>query len=151
MSDRRDMFRIAAARGALDAGMWGVVAAFIAAIAGWWIATGWVQAPLAGSLLAFVSTASGLGALWYAVRIAIDRRLFAAMADYALAPESGIDETLAGLDEALTYLGWISAAKAGRPLNARVRGTIGLQRASLIVAAVQWGVVGVALVARTLC
>jgi hypothetical protein len=147
MRDQADVFRIATARGALDAGLCAVNAALVATIAGWWIAANWIHAPLAAALLVVVSTASGVAAVWYAMRIAIDRRLFAVLAD-ALIPEARVDETLAGLDEALGDAGWSSAAGSARPLSARVRGTVGLLRASVIVAAVQWLVVCVALVAR---
>lgn len=149
MRNQADVFRIATARGALDAGLYAVNAALIATIAGWWIAANWTHAPLASAPLAVVSTASGVAAVWYAMRIAIDRRLFAALAD-SLIPDARIDETLAGLDEALGDSGWSGVGRSGRPLSARVRGTVGLLRASVIVATVQWLVVCGALVARGL-
>ncbi|MBN3795042.1 DUF1028 domain-containing protein [Burkholderia sp. Ac-20392] len=51
----------------------------------------------------------------------------------------------AALDRALADLGWIDASKAGRALDARVRGAVGLCRAGVIVAIVQWLVVGLAI------
>lgn len=144
MRDPSALFRIAAARGALDAGAWAIAAALAAAGAGWWIAAGWAPATLARGLLAVVSTGSGIAALWYAVRIAIDRRLFAALAR-AAAGDGALDDGLEALDRALTDLGWIDATKAGRALDARVRGAVGLCRAGVLVAIVQWLVVGIAL------
>ncbi|KVD29891.1 hypothetical protein WI84_27125 [Burkholderia ubonensis] len=148
MRDRSAPYRIAAARGALDAGAWAVAVALVAAGAGWWVASGWSAAPFAQALLATVSTASGVAALWFAVRIAVDRRLFAALADAvsaAAAPEPAGGDALAALDRALADLGWIDATKAGRTLDARVRGAIGLCRAGVLVAIMQWIVVGVAI------
>ncbi|WP_338639254.1 hypothetical protein [Burkholderia pyrrocinia] len=144
MHDPSAPFRIAAARGALDAGAWAIAAALAAAGAGWWIASGWAPATIARVLLAVVSTGSGIAALWYAVRIAIDSRLFAALAR-AAAGDASVDDGLAALDRALADLGWIDAAKAGRTLDARVRGAVGLCRAGVLVAVVQWLVVGVAI------
>ncbi|WP_175844523.1 hypothetical protein [Burkholderia arboris] len=141
MRDPSAPFRIAAARGALDAGAWAIAAALAA---GWWIAAGWAPATPARVLLAVVSTGSGIAALWYAVRIAIDRRLFAALAR-AAAGDGAVDDGLEALDRALTDLGWIDATKAGRALDARVRGAVGLCRAGVLVAIVQWLVVGIAL------
>ncbi|CAM3042621.1 hypothetical protein BUUB107078_06990 [Burkholderia ubonensis] len=150
MRDRSAPYRIAAARGALDAGAWAVAVALVAAGAGWWVASGWSAAPFAQALLASVSTASGVAALWFAVRIAIDRRLFAALADAVSAaapPEPAGADALAALDRALADLGWIDATKAGRTLDARVRGAIGLCRTGVWIAVVQWLVVGAAIAA----
>ncbi|WP_205799961.1 hypothetical protein, partial [Burkholderia sp. Ac-20353] len=100
MRDPSAPFRIAAARGAPDGGAWASAVAFAAALAGAWVAAGWAAAPLARVLLATVSTAAGIAALWYAVRIAIDRRLFAALAlesAASAAPDSAGD-ALAALD-----------------------------------------------------
>ncbi|WP_423759733.1 hypothetical protein [Burkholderia sp. NLJ2] len=144
MHDSSAPFRIAAARGALDAGAWAIAAALAAAGAGWWIASGWAPATIGRVLLAVVSTGAGIAALWYAVRIEIDRRLFAALAR-AAAGDAPVDDGLAALDRALADLGWTDAAKAGRTLDARVRGAVGLCRAGVLVAVVQWLVVGFAI------
>ncbi|AOI78378.1 hypothetical protein [Burkholderia sp. NRF60-BP8] len=146
MRDPSAPFRIAAARGALDAGAWAIAAALVAAGAGGWTAAGW-PATLARVLLAAVSTGAGIAALWYAVRIEIDRRLFAALAQ-ATGGHASVDDGLAALDRALVDLGWIDAAKAGRTLDARVRGAVGLCRAAVLVAVVQWIVVGIAIAGR---
>ncbi|KVL26054.1 hypothetical protein [Burkholderia sp. MSMB1835] len=146
MRDPSAPFRIAAARGALDAGAWAIAAALAAAGAGGWIAVGWPPT-LARVLLAAVSTGAGIAALWYAVRIEIDRRLFAALAQ-AAGGHASVDDGLAALDRALVDLGWIDAAKAGRTLDARVRGAVGLCRAAVLVAVVQWIVVGIAIAGR---
>ena len=63
----------------------------------------------------------------------------------AAAGEESVDDGLAALDRALTDLGWIDASKAGRALDARVRGAVGLCRAGVLVAIVQWLVVGLAI------
>ncbi|MCS6474359.1 hypothetical protein NX871_31385 [Burkholderia thailandensis] len=144
MRDPSAPFRIAAARGALDAGAWAIAAALAAAGAGWWIASGWAPATIARVLLAAISTGAGVAALWYAVRIEIDRRLFAALAR-TVSGGGSIDDGLAALDCALADLGWIDEGKAGRALDARVRGAIGLCRAGVLVAIVQWIVVGLAI------
>ncbi|KGB98877.1 hypothetical protein [Burkholderia cepacia] len=146
MRDPSAPFRIAAARGALDAGAWAIAAALAAAGAGGWIAAGWPPT-LARVLLAAVSTGAGIAALWYAVRIEIDRRLFAALVQ-AAGGHASVDDGLAALDRALVDLGWIDAAKAGRTLHARVRGAVGLCRAAVLVAVVQWIVVGIAIAGR---
>ncbi|WP_253194366.1 hypothetical protein, partial [Burkholderia cenocepacia] len=108
------------------------------------IAAGWAPATLARVLLAAVSAGAGIAALWYAVRIEIDRRLFAALAR-TVGDDGAVDDGLAALDRALADLGWIDAAKAGRTLDARVRGAVGLCRAAVLVAIVQWLVVGIAI------
>ncbi|CAG2288092.1 membrane protein [Burkholderia sola] len=95
-------------------------------------------------LLAVVSTGSGIAALWYAVRVEIDRRLFAALAR-AVDGDGSVDAGLEALDRALADLGWIDTTKAGRTLDARVRGAVGLCRAAVLVAVVQWLVVGIAI------
>ncbi|HIH2715232.1 hypothetical protein, partial [Burkholderia cenocepacia] len=123
---------------------WALVAALAAAGAGGWIAAGWAPATLARVLLAAVSAGAGIAALWYAVRIEIDRRLFAALAR-TVGDDGAVDDGLAALDRALADLGWIDAAKAGRTLDARVRGAVGLCRAAVLVAIVQWLVVGIAI------
>lgn len=104
MRDPSAPFRIAAARGALDAGAWALVAALAAAGAGGWIAAGWAPATLARVLLAAVSAGAGIAALWYAVRIEIDRRLFAALAR-TVGDDGAVDDGLAALDRALADLG----------------------------------------------
>ncbi|MBY4866040.1 hypothetical protein DIE14_23635 [Burkholderia sp. Bp9017] len=144
MRDPSSPFRIAAARGALDAGAWAIAAALAAAGAGWWIASGWAPATIARVLLAVISTGSGIAALWYAVRIEIDRRLFAALAR-AASGDAPVDDGLTALDRALADLGWIDEGKLGRALDARVRGAVGLCRAGVLIAIVQWTAVGIAI------
>ncbi|OLL27364.1 hypothetical protein BTH42_33235 [Burkholderia sp. SRS-W-2-2016] len=150
MRDQSIPFLIAAARGALEAGYWASAVALGSAGAGCWIAAGWQHVPLERVLLASVSIMFGVAALWYAVRIAIDRRLFAALADHPRLQEGEVDDTLAGLDEALIALGWINAEKVRRPPGARVRGAIRLLWGSVVIAIMQWLVVGIAIAARGL-
>ena len=125
-------------RGALDAGA--IAAALAAAGAGWWIASGWAPATIARVLLAVVSTGSGIAALWYAVRIEIDRRLFAALAR-AAAGDGSVDDG----SRRSTARSPISAGSMRRRPDAHsthARGAVGLCRAGVLVAIVQWLVVG---------
>lgn len=73
------------------------------------------------ALLALVALL-GLGQALTALRVAFDARLFAALGD-GRAPA-----TLAALDGALTGLGLLPKAKAGRPLPLRLAGAMRLMR-----------------------
>ena len=64
--------------------------------------------------------ALGLAEAWFAARIGLDAALFADLAR----PESGAN--LTGLDAALTNLGLLPRAKAGRPLGPRAKGAMRL-------------------------
>lgn len=63
--------------------------------------------------------------LWLLLRVAIDQRLFGALATGAQGQSD-----LSGLDAALLELGWMPAARAARPLPERARGALRLVRAS---------------------
>ncbi len=130
---------IAAARGALDAGCCACAVALAAAGVGLGVAIHCEHLHYVRTLIALISTCSGIGASWLMVRIVIDRQLFATLA----AMESS---TLDDLDRVLIELGWTAASRAGRPLDARVRGVTRLLRASVMLAVVQWVCVGVAVV-----
>ncbi|AMR78786.1 hypothetical protein [Cupriavidus nantongensis] len=101
--------------------------------------------------LAFAMLAAGLGAgtamsrwpaalalllalpqLWLLLRVAIDRRLFGALATGAQGQSD-----LSGLDAALLELGWMPAARAARPLPERARGALRLVRASAVLTVCQ--------------
>ncbi|WP_244146563.1 hypothetical protein [Paraburkholderia sp. BCC1876] len=133
-------FKIAAARGLLDAGLIVAICTQVAA---------WVGLALAFALGAWpcvavvcVSGAVAVLALWLLIRVAIDRRLFSTLAhSIALTNE---DDALAALDHALQRLGWIDETKAGRTLDARVRGVARLVRLVTILAVVQVLVIAVA-------
>lgn len=135
-------FKLSAARGLLDAALIVVLCTHVAA---------WLGLGLAFTLLSWpcvaVSVVSVLVAsltLWLLIRVTIDRRLFAALAHATVTLSE--TEGLGMLDLALLQLGWIDQAKAGRSLDARVRGVTGLLRQSaglavlqlLIVAAAAW-------------
>ena len=64
----------------------------------------------------------GLGQAFTALRVAFDARLFAALG------EGRAPATLAALDAALTGLGLLDGAKAGRPLPLRLAGAMRLVR-----------------------
>ncbi|MGT2489580.1 hypothetical protein ACU4GD_01010, partial [Cupriavidus basilensis] len=51
--------------------------------------------------------------LWLLARVAIDHRLFAALAD--ISQGAGTDEMLGSLDQALVRLGWTRPGPAGAP------------------------------------
>jgi len=80
--------------------------------------------------------------LWLLIRVTVDRRLFAALvhATDTLNEADG----LGALDRALLQLGWIDQAKAGRSLDARVRGVTRLLRQSVGLAVLQLFVVAAA-------
>jgi hypothetical protein len=97
-----------------------------------------------GVYAAIVVVLVALLSLWLLIRVTIDRRLFASLANATVTLNEA--DRLGALDLALLQLGWIDQAKAGRPLDARVRGVAGLLRQSvglavlqlLIVAAAAW-------------
>ncbi|GAB2876983.1 hypothetical protein GCM10027093_10460 [Paraburkholderia jirisanensis] len=135
-------FKLSAARGLLDAALIVVLCSHVAA---------WLGLGLAFTLRSWpcvaVSAVSVLVAaltLWLLIRVTIDRRLFAALVHATVTLNEA--DGLGALDQALLQLGWIDQAKAGRSLDARVRGVTGLLRQSvglavlqlLIVAAAAW-------------
>ncbi|WP_455282146.1 hypothetical protein [Cupriavidus necator] len=89
------------------------------------------QAPRA---LAVAPLLLALAQLWLLLRVAIDRRLFDALAEAA--GHYGSPD-LAALDTALIELGWLTPQRAGRPLPERARGAMRLVRASAALAAAQ--------------
>jgi hypothetical protein len=97
---------IAAARGALDAGCCACAVALAAAGVGCGVAIHCEHLHYVRTLIALISTCSGIGASWLMVRIVIDRQLFATLA----AMESS---TLDDLDRVLIELGWTAASRAG--------------------------------------
>ena len=70
--------------------------------------------------------------LWLLLRVAIDQRLFGALA--AGAPRQ---PELARLDAALLELGWMPARRAERPMTERARGAMRLVRASAVLTVCQ--------------
>ncbi|MBP0630899.1 MULTISPECIES: hypothetical protein [unclassified Cupriavidus] len=118
-----------AVTGALSGALWiGVVGLAFA------LASVWMSASPALSALPLLVA---LAQLWLLLRVAIDRRLFDALAASADPNVQTGQADLAGLDGALTGLGWIASERTGRPLPERARGAMRLVRASLVLAAVQ--------------
>ncbi|GLC91510.1 hypothetical protein Tamer19_09180 [Cupriavidus sp. TA19] len=115
-----------AVTGALSGAFWIGVAGLAFALASAWLSA----SPALSALPLLVALAQ----LWLLLRVAIDRRLFDALA--ASADRDG-QADLAGLDGALTGLGWITPDRAGRPLRERARGAMRLVRASALLAALQ--------------
>ncbi|PVY80794.1 hypothetical protein C7414_102108 [Cupriavidus alkaliphilus] len=70
--------------------------------------------------------------LWLLLRVAIDHRLFG-----ALAAGASDQPGLARLDAALLELGWMPAGRAARPLTERARGALRLVRASAVLTVCQ--------------
>jgi hypothetical protein len=133
-------FKLSAARGLLDAALIVVLCTHVAA----WLGLGLAFTLLSWSCVA-VSVASvlvGSLTLWLLIRVTIDRRLFAALAHCTGTLNEA--DGLGALDQALLQLGWIDQPKAGRPLDARVRGVTGLLRQSVALAVLQLLIVAVA-------
>ena len=133
-------FKIAAARGLLDAGLILAICAHLAAWVGLALAFG--MSSWACVALVCVSGAVAVLALWLLIRVAIDHRLFTMLAHSTASTNE--DDALAALDHALQRLGWIDETKAGRTLDARVRGVARLVRLVTILAVVQVLVIALA-------
>ncbi|WP_137925911.1 hypothetical protein [Cupriavidus sp. 2SB] len=82
---------------------------------------------VAGGMAALVAAVQ----LWLLVRVEIDRTLFKALASTHAAE-------LADLDAALTTLGWMPVARAGRPMADRARGATRFLKIAAALMAVQW-------------
>jgi len=133
-------FTLSAARGLLDAALIVVLGTHVAAWLGLGLAFTLLSWPCIALSVASVVVASL--SLWLLIRVTVDRRLFAALvhATDTLNEADG----LGALDRALLQLGWIDQAKAGRSLDARVRGVTRLLRQSVGLAVLQLLVVAAA-------
>ena len=74
---------------------------------------------------------AGLGEVYFAIRVALDRALFERIARAREAPD------FAATDEALMQLGLMPASKAGRPIDARVAGARRLLQLQIVALAAQ--------------
>ena len=110
-----------AVAGALSGAVWIGAAGLAFGVATVWLG---VATPVP-RVLAAASLLPALPQVWLLLRVAIDRRLFD-----ALAAGRQDQPDLAGLDAALLELGWMPAQRAGRPLPDRARGALRLVRAS---------------------
>jgi hypothetical protein len=91
-------------------------------------------------LLIGMAALAGLVELWFAGRVATDAALFRHISVMAEGPD------WTSLDEALTRLGLLSVAKAGRPPTQRVAGAFQLLRFQTAALIVQFGfIVGAAI------
>ncbi|ASL42231.1 hypothetical protein bAD24_I01985 [Burkholderia sp. AD24] len=133
-------FKIAAARGLLDAGLILAICAHLAAWVGLALAFGLASWPCVA--MACASGTVAVLALWLLIRLAIDHRLFTTLAHSTASTNE--DDALAALDHALRQLGWIDETKTGRTLDARVRGVARLVRLVTILAVVQVLVIALA-------
>jgi hypothetical protein len=108
----------------LDVALVAALGTHIAAWAGLGMSCAFARDSGLGVIAACGSGVVGMLTLWLLIRVAIDRRLFASLA------RANVTHDLAGalraLDEALRELGWIDDRKAGRSIDARVRGVAGL-------------------------
>jgi hypothetical protein len=89
-----------------------------------------VSKPAAAALLA-TSVLTGAAELYFAVRVGFDAALFRRLADTPAAVD------FAKLDGALTVLGLLATAKAGRTLAQRTHGAVRLFRYQMGLAAAQ--------------
>ncbi|MDK3022309.1 hypothetical protein QO239_06755 [Cupriavidus taiwanensis] len=118
---RTDTWIAHAVTGALSGAMWIGAAGLAFAMLAAWLGAGSASLRLPAALALLLA----LPQLWLLLRVAIDHRLFGALAN-------GVpgQADLAGLDAALLQLGWMPAARAARPLPERARGALRLVRAS---------------------
>ncbi|NSX14162.1 hypothetical protein HTY52_08775 [Cupriavidus taiwanensis] len=118
---RTDTWIAHAVTGALSGAMWIGAAGLAFAMLAAWLGAGSASLRLPAALALLLA----LPQLWLLLRVAIDHRLFGALA-------TGVpgQADLAGLDAALLQLGWMPAARAARPLPERARGALRLVRAS---------------------
>ncbi len=106
----------------------------VASLAGM-VAVGMLAArpPLPAMLLLGAAAFAGLAEIYFAVRVGIDAALFQRLAAGADDPDWAV------LDAALTRLGMLPAAKAGRPAAARIAGAARLLRWQIAALLVQLG------------
>jgi hypothetical protein len=129
-------FKVSAARGMLDVALVAAFSTHLAAWAGLGVGCAFAHESWLAVVMACVSGAVGLLTLWLLVRVAIDRRLFAALARPSLSPTNSADP-LNALDQALLELGWIDEKKAARSIDARVRGVSGLLKKVIVLMLIQ--------------
>lgn len=121
-----------AVTGALSGAMWiGAVGLAFATLAAW-LGAGSAVARWVAALALLLA----LPQLWLLLRVAIDHRLFAALASGAQG-QADLAADLRQLDAALLELGWMPAARAARPLPERARGALRLVRASAVLTVCQ--------------
>ncbi|MDF3832560.1 hypothetical protein P3W85_06310 [Cupriavidus basilensis] len=86
-------------------------------------------------VLGIVAAALGAVQLWLLIRVAIDRRLFGALAEASAL--AGMAASLASLDQALAGLGWGRPVAGGRSLARRARGALRFLHWAAALAALQ--------------
>ncbi|MCG5258676.1 hypothetical protein [Cupriavidus gilardii] len=125
-----DAWTAHAVAGALSGAIWMAGGGLVFSLATVWLL---IAADLPGWLTA-VPVLLALAELWLLLRVAIDRRLFEALAAYA--SRHGAAD-LAGLDAALMQLGWIAPNRHGRTMADRARGALRLVRICGALAVIQ--------------
>ncbi len=126
-----DAWTAHAVAGALSGAIWMAGAGLAFGLATVWLL---VANDLPG-WLAGMPVLLALAQLWLLLRVAIDRRLFEALAAYA--SRHGAAD-LAGLDAALLQLGWIASGRQGRTMTDRARGALRLVRLCGALAVIQF-------------
>lgn len=92
------------------------------------------SASLAFSLSMALLVLLGLVQKFYAMRVALDADLFAAMANAG----DALPERTRQLDDALTTYAGVPAERTGRPWSERSRGALALLRRQVLLCAAQW-------------
>ncbi|WP_427309846.1 hypothetical protein [Cupriavidus sp. H39] len=138
-SHRTDTWVAHAVTGALAGAAWVGAAGLAFAMLAAWLGAGTAISRWPAALALLLA----LPQLWLLLRVAIDRRLFGALA-------GGVpgQPDLAGLDGALLELGWMPAARAARPLSERARGALRLVRASAALTVCQLALALLSLILR---
>lgn len=129
---RTDAWIAHAVTGALSGAMWIGAAGLAFAILAAWLGAGSAVARWVAALALLLA----LPQLWLLLRVAIDHRLFAALASGAQG-QAGLAADLRQLDAALLELRWMPAARGARPLPERARGALRLVRASAVLTVCQ--------------
>lgn len=121
-----------AVTGALSGAMWIGAAGLAFAI----LAAGLGAGSAVARWVAALALLLALPQLWLLLRVAIDHRLFAALASGAQG-QADLAADLRQLDAALLELGWMPAARAARPLPERARGALRLVRGGAVLTVCQ--------------
>lgn len=128
-------FKVSAARGMLDVAMVLAFCTHLAAWAGLALSCVYAHGLSLYVALACVSGAVCILALWLLIRVAIDRRLFAALANTPISLDPA--GALHALDQALLELGWIDENQSVRSIDSRVRGVSGLLKKVIALMLIQ--------------
>lgn len=114
-----------AAVGGLEGAAWLIWAGLVLALINVLLAGTLSPAGQVYLILGIVAALLGALQLWLLVRVAIDRRLFGALADPSQQGEhADMAAMLGAMDQALVRLGWARPEAGGRSLAQRARGAL---------------------------